>query len=81
MITKLCKQWIKATKADPLIKKDELLTRYQFVKAEHAKAEKAVQRAKPGSATRMQKARWAGCLLFALLQIKSELVDKGIRIP
>ena len=55
----------------------ELLARYNFVKSEYEKASRLAHRAKCGG-TRDRKMRWAGCLNFTLIQIESEIEERGL---
>jgi hypothetical protein len=56
---------------------EELLSRYERVKKEHAKVVKSYERMNSGPA-RERKARWAGCLYFTVLSIESELRERGL---
>jgi len=59
---------------------DELLARYRTVKADHEKAVKSMNKMKPGSGARLNKARWVGSLYFLLLGMESEAERRGIKL-
>jgi len=58
----------------------ELLARYNHVKKEHDKVVKSMEKMKLGSPARTKKAQWGGCLCFTLLQIISEIEERGLTI-
>ena len=61
---------------------EELKDRYQRCKEEHKQAKARMERSKLGSAERSRKARWVGCLYFNVLQIQTEMEERGlIRYP
>jgi len=56
---------------------DELLQRHKYVKELVTKAKKSAERCNtPGR--RGEKWRWAGCLNFTLLEIESEMEERGL---
>lgn len=54
----------------------QLLARYRHLKAEIAKVEASMKRC--NSHRRTQRAKWGGCLTFTLLQVESELRERGL---
>jgi hypothetical protein len=56
----------------------ELIVRYKHVEAERDKAVTAYQRMKAGIIARTRKVQWAGCLNFTILQIESEMRERGL---
>jgi hypothetical protein len=57
---------------------DELLARHKRVKDEVDKVKQQMERLKLGSPSRIRKAKWGGCLNFTLLQIESEMRERGL---
>lgn len=55
---------------------EELLARHKRVKAKYLKAKQSAERCK--SSKRDSKFRFAGSLNFTLIQIESELDDRGL---
>ena len=56
---------------------EQLLRRYFNAKSEVDRAQEAYKRMRPGPA-RTRRVQWTGCLRFTLLQIESELNERGI---
>lgn len=56
--------------------KEELLARHAFVKNEVDENRAKLDKMKLGQA-RTRKAMWGGCLTFTLLQIESEMRERG----
>jgi hypothetical protein len=59
---------------------EELTARHQRVKEEVEGHEKKLNKMKPGGA-RTRKARWCGCLRFALFTITQAMRERGMKRP
>lgn len=56
----------------------ELLDRYQRVRAELLRVWQTMERLPVGSPTRAKRAKWGGSLQFTLLQIEEEMRERGL---
>ena len=57
---------------------EQLQARYERVKEDVDRRHQQLERLKPGSPSRTKKARLCGCIRFTLLQIESELRERGL---